>query len=44
MVFVSDGKGDTSVRPITQRFFRSVAAFLSTERPEHAETDVASWD
>jgi len=39
-VFVRDGKGGHQrLVPISARFFRSVAAYLSTERPPQATTD-----
>ncbi len=39
-VFVADGKGGHQrLVPVSRRFFRSVAAYLSTERPEDAQTD-----
>ena len=39
-VFVADGKGGHQrLVPISRRFFRSVAAYMSSERPENAGTD-----
>ncbi len=39
-VFVADGKGGHQrLVPVSRRFFRSVAAYVSTERPEDAQTD-----
>ena len=39
-VFVADGKGGHQrLVPISRRFFRSVAAYLSTERPEDVATE-----
>jgi integrase/recombinase XerD len=38
--FISDGKGGHQrLVPVSRRFFRSVAAYLSTERPEDTETE-----
>jgi site-specific recombinase XerD len=39
-VFVRDGKGGHQrLVPVSSRFFRSVAAYLSSERPAEATTD-----
>jgi len=39
-VFVREGKGGHQrLVPISQRFFRSTAAYLSTERPQDCETE-----
>jgi len=39
-VFISEGKGGHQrLIPVSQRFFRSVAAYLQTERPEDATTE-----
>jgi integrase/recombinase XerD len=41
-VFIADGKGGRQrVVPVSSRFFASVAAYLDTERPADAPTDVA---
>ena len=40
-VFIADGKGGRQrVVPVSSRFFASVAAYLDTERPADASTDV----
>jgi integrase len=40
-VFIADGKGGRQrVVPVSSRFFASVAAYLDTERPADAPTDV----
>jgi integrase/recombinase XerD len=40
-VFIADGKGGRQrVVPVSSRFFASVAAYLDTERPEDARSDV----